>query len=69
VVTAVGPESLASTFESGAARTELAGLEASYGIGVDVNGDGQFTVPGRADLQVRYAEESDGPATDREGSP
>ena len=69
VVTAVGPESLTSSFESSSARTELAGLEASYGIGVDVNGDGQFTVPGRADLQLRYAEESGGRAADQDGSP
>ncbi len=56
-VSAVGPDSLPDTFESSVARTELAGLEAAYGIGVDVSSQEEISVPGRADLSVRYAEE------------
>ena len=56
-VSAVGPDALVDDFESSVARNELAGLEAAYGIGVDVSSQEEISVPGRADLSVRYAEE------------
>ena len=57
-VSAVGPDSLADDFGNSVARTELAGLEAAYGIRVDVSPQEEISVPGRADLSVRYAEEA-----------
>ena len=69
VISAVGPESLASEFAGSSARTELAGLEASYGIGVDVRESDELIVPGRADLQLRYAH-ADSPGDAKEdGAP
>jgi len=57
-VSAVGPTSLGANFEGSGARTELAGLESAYGIAVDVSQQEEISVPGRADLSVRYAEEA-----------
>jgi uncharacterized protein YlxW (UPF0749 family) len=57
VIEAVGPRSLESTFEKSRARQELAGLEAAYGIDVDLTASDDVTVPARPDLQVRYAQE------------
>jgi uncharacterized protein YlxW (UPF0749 family) len=72
VVNAVGPDSLATTFEQSSAREELAGLETAYGIGVDVAEQDDVTVPARLDLQVRYTREVESGgagAGDQEGSP
>ena len=41
VVRAVGPDALDAAFEQGNARQELAGLEAAYGIGVDIASQGR----------------------------
>jgi len=57
-VSAVGTSSLADDFEGSLARAELAGLEAAYGISVDVSPQDEISVPGRSDLSVRYAEEA-----------
>lgn len=57
-VMAVGPVSLGDAFEESAARTELAALESTYGIGVEVERLDDVSVPGRSDLNVRYAEEA-----------
>lgn len=59
-VTAVGPDDLALTFEASAARAELAQLEASYGIGVDVVAQESVELPGRGDLELRYVEKEVG---------
>ena len=61
VITAVGSESLTADFESSSARSELAGLEATYGMGVEVTSLDDATVPARSDLNVRYAEEVSSP--------
>lgn len=59
-VTAVGPDDLAATFEASSARAELAQLEASYGIGVDVVAEESVEIPGRGDLELRYVEKGVG---------
>lgn len=59
-VTAVGPDGLAEAFAQGSARSQLAELEASYGMQVDVSPQSALTVPGRSDLQVRYLRKGDG---------
>jgi uncharacterized protein YlxW (UPF0749 family) len=70
VVRAVGSSDLADAFDASQSRQELAGLEAAYGMGVDVSVDDQVTVPARSDLQVRYAREAAHKTTlDQEGSP
>ena len=70
-VTAVGSDNLAADFEAGQARAELAGLESTYGIGVDITPVEEATVPGRSDLQIRYADElrSQSDATEGENAP
>ena len=55
-VTAVGPDDLPDTFEASAARAELAQLEASYGIDVDIIPQESLEIPGRGDLELRYVE-------------
>lgn len=72
VIAAIGPDSLATEFEASTARHELAGLSGAYGIGVDITERDEVTVPGRPDLQVRYAQEVPTPGSDthkQEGSP
>ena len=59
-VTAVGPDDLTATFEASSARAELAQLEASYGIGVDVVAQESVEIPGRGDLELRYVEKEVG---------
>lgn len=59
-VTAVGPEGLADAFAQGSARAQLAELEASYGMQVEVDARSDLTVPGRSDLQVRYLRKGEG---------
>lgn len=58
-VTAVGPEGLAETFTQGEARAELRELELSYGMQVEVTPRSELTVPGRADLHLRYVSKGD----------
>ncbi|MFL6181892.1 MAG: DUF881 domain-containing protein [Actinomycetes bacterium] len=62
VLKAVGTDALAPAFEQGNARQELAGLEAAYGIGVEVARQDDVTIPARPDLQVRYAREVGSPS-------
>jgi uncharacterized protein YlxW (UPF0749 family) len=72
VINAVGPDSLDGTFGQSSARQELAGLEASYGMEVDVAAQDDVTVPARLDLQVRYAREASSAVSGsrgQEGSP
>ena len=71
VVMAVGPDELDSTFEQGSARQQLAGLEATYGIGVDIARQDGVTIPARPDLQVRFARETPSatPGASQEDSP
>jgi uncharacterized protein YlxW (UPF0749 family) len=59
-VSAVGPNDLVAAFESSAARTELAQLEATYGIGVDIVAQESVELPGRGDLELRYAKKEVG---------
>ncbi|MGB2839338.1 MAG: DUF881 domain-containing protein [Actinomycetes bacterium] len=61
VITGVGEESLTDDFQSGAARSELSQLEASYGINVDVAAQPEVTVPGRGELQLRYVKKGENP--------
>lgn len=53
-ITGIGPDGLASSFESGASRAALGQLETTYGIEVDVAASDSLTVPGRGDLQLQY---------------
>lgn len=59
VVTAVGGADLRDSFEASAARAELGQLESSYGIAVDVTAEDEVTVPGRGEMQLRYAVKGD----------
>lgn len=59
-VTAVGPDELSATFESSAARAELAQLEAAYGIAVDIADQESVELPGRGDLELRYVQKGVG---------
>jgi uncharacterized protein YlxW (UPF0749 family) len=61
VIAAVGPNDLADAFASGSARAELSQLEAAYGMGVEVIAQQNVTVPGRGDLQLRYAKKGEKP--------
>jgi uncharacterized protein YlxW (UPF0749 family) len=56
-VVAVGPTTMADTFDAGPARAELRQLEATYGMQIDVDELERVTVPGRSDLRARYAKE------------
>jgi len=60
-ITAVGPDGLSEAFESSSARADLAELESAYGIKVDVGTADSLIVPGRGDLQLRYATKGESP--------